>query len=111
MWFDASAALADLRGGQETDVQPLATIATPATKAQRTAPNVAKVASVATPPVEKCKTDMFRHGVSLAGHPLTWTGRIVSLDDWRRLTAWEKHGPDGRHWCGIAREWKKPKET
>ena len=40
--------------------------------------------------------DMWRHGASVAGNPLTWTGRVVSLDAWRNLTEWERHGPDGR---------------
>lgn len=101
MWFDASAALAELGKGREIDAQPPATIATFATPA----PIVASVASVATPPDQKHETDMTRHGVSIAGHPLTWTGRVVSLADWQSLTAWDKHGPDGRHWCGIARAW------
>jgi len=46
--------------------------------------------------------------VSVSGQPKTWTGRIVSLDDWRHLTAWEKHGPNGRHWNGITKQWEKP---
>ena len=105
MWFDASAALADLGGRRETNAQPPATIATSATSPAR----VAIVADVATPRVLNRETDAFRHGVSVAGHPRTWTGRVVSLADWRRLTAWERHGPDGRRWCGIARAWIEPK--
>ncbi|SUZ32862.1 hypothetical protein ROE7235_02625 [Roseibaca ekhonensis] len=50
----------------------------------------------------------FRHGVSFAGKPLTWTGHIVSLDDWRRLTEWEQHGPNGRHWNSITQTWEEP---
>ncbi|MDG1117228.1 MAG: hypothetical protein P8N72_08880 [Flavimaricola sp.] len=38
----------------------------------------------------------------------TWTGRIVSLNEWRRLTEWEKHGPNGRHWNGITKQWEQP---
>jgi hypothetical protein len=49
--------------------------------------------------------DMFRHGRSVTGQPRLWTGRIVSLDEWRKLTAWERHGPDGRMFCGACREW------
>lgn len=33
--------------------------------------------------------DPFRHGRSVTGSPLTWTGRIASLDEWRRLSDWE----------------------
>ena len=48
----------------------------------------------------------FRHGTSVVGNPLTWTGKVVSLEAWRDLTEWEKHGPDGRHWNGINRKWE-----
>ena len=54
------------------------------------------------------KGDMFRHGRSVTGRPLTWTGRVVSLDEWRRLSAWDRHGPDGRMFCGACREWVVP---
>ncbi|QBJ24014.1 hypothetical protein [Haematobacter massiliensis] len=49
--------------------------------------------------------DMFRHGRSIAGNPVTWTGRIIRLDEWRQLSAWDRHGPDGRLFCGICRAW------
>lgn len=101
MWFDASAALAELGERREIDAQPPATIATPATPTT----HVAIVAAVAAPPAEKSNPDHSRHGVSVAGHPLTWTGRVVSLEEWRKLTAWDRHGPDGRTWCGLAKKW------
>jgi hypothetical protein len=50
----------------------------------------------------------FRHGRSAGGNPRTWTGRIVSLDEWRSLSAWNRHGPDGRLFCGICRDWVQP---
>ena len=50
-------------------------------------------------------TDKPRH-TSICGWPKTWTGKIVSLDEWRTLSAWDKHGPDGRHWNGITRKWE-----
>lgn len=57
-------------------------------------------------PVRKMvDSDMFRHGRSVAGNPLTWTGRVVSLEEWRKLTEWQRHGPNGRLWCGIAQAW------
>lgn len=52
--------------------------------------------------------DLFRHGRSVTGQPRLWTGRIVSLDEWRKLTAWERHGPDGRMFCGVCCEWVMP---
>lgn len=50
----------------------------------------------------------MRHGFALDGHPKTWTGNIVSLDEWRQLSEWEKHGPDGRHWNGLTQLWETP---
>ncbi|MFD1481295.1 hypothetical protein [Paracoccus nototheniae] len=35
----------------------------------------------------------------------TWTGRVVHLDEWRALTAWDRHGPAGRLFCGICQGW------
>lgn len=43
---------------------------------------------------------------TVGGRVTTWTGRVVSLDEWRRLTAWERHGPHGRHWNGLSQFWK-----
>ena len=53
--------------------------------------------------------DDMRHGFAFGGHPKTWTGNIVSLNQWRRLSEWEKHGPDGRHWNGITKQWEAAK--
>ena len=50
----------------------------------------------------------FRHGQTFDGTPKTWTGKVVSLDAWRQLSEWEKHGPDGRMWNGITRRWELP---
>lgn len=35
----------------------------------------------------------------------TWTGRVVSLDEWRQLSAWGRYGPAGRLFCGICQAW------
>lgn len=123
MWFDAQAELAKLAGGRENENCTPATLATSATSR----PRVAVVADVATPPATTATSaahaqrianvatvatpDAFPHGLAINGNPRTWTGRIVSLDEWRRLTEWERRGPNGRHWCGITRAWQKPKET
>lgn len=42
------------------------------------------------------------------GRPITWTGKVVSLEEWRSLTEWERHGPDGRHWNSRTRRWEEP---
>jgi hypothetical protein len=43
------------------------------------------------------------------GRPVTWTGKVVSLDDWRRLTDWERHGPNGKLWNGLTQKWEQAK--
>ena len=52
--------------------------------------------------------DDCRHGFAINSHPKTWTGQIVSLSDWRKLSDWDRHGPDGRHWNGATRRWEMP---
>lgn len=123
MWFDAQKVLAEIEGG---DV-PLSTapVSRLSQVSQRSCPkaespphNVAGVANVATPLAQNRKSEspvrgdmqtpkIFPHGLSCAGRPLTWTGRIVSLDEWRRLTAWERDGPRGRIWNGITKQWQR----
>lgn len=128
MWFDAQAELAKLGGGRESDTcppattatlatnapgvakvaivaAPLATTATSAAPAQRPAPRVANVVSVAT----RSASEINPQADTAGGRVTTWTGRVVSLDEWRRLTAWERHGPNGRQWCGIISTWTNQK--
>ena len=128
MKFDLDAALAEILNGE----LPPATVATPATNRA----NVASVAGVAAQPAEipapaKVLTfppqpsapapsrlggaaslgiagDAPRTPCSVTGKPMTWTGKVVSLDTWRKLSAWERHGPDGRLFCGICRAWVAP---
>ncbi len=60
------------------------------------------------PAPSRPEPDAFPCGVSTTGRPRTWTGKIVSLDDWRRLTDWDKHGSTGKLFCGACREWVMP---
>ena len=51
--------------------------------------------------------DDFPHGhCRITGRPRTWTGRVVSLEEWRRLSAWDRHGSTGKLWNGITRQWE-----
>lgn len=50
--------------------------------------------------------ETFPHGDSVAGSPRTWTGRVVSLDAWRALSEWERHGSTGKLWNGRTRRWE-----
>ena len=47
-----------------------------------------------------------RERKSIGDRPITWTGKVVSLEEWRRLSEWERQGPNGRVWNGLARQWK-----
>ena len=47
--------------------------------------------------------------VGVGGRPVTWTGKVVSLEDWRNLTEWERHGPNGRMWNGKTQQWEQAK--
>lgn len=53
----------------------------------------------------KKSTDDMRHGFAVSRNPKTWTGNVISMSNWQRLTDWQKHGPNGRIWCGECRAW------
>lgn len=50
--------------------------------------------------------EAFPHGVSINGMPRTWTGRVVSLEEWQRLSDWDRHGSTGKVWNGLTRNWQ-----
>ena len=52
------------------------------------------------------EADPYQHGKALNGNPKTWTGRVVSMDEWRRLSRWDRHGSTGQVWNGITRQWE-----
>jgi hypothetical protein len=58
------------------------------------------------------ESEAFPYGTAcnLGDTPRTWNGHVVSLAKWHRLSEWEKHGPNGRLWCGCCRAWL-PRET
>lgn len=127
MLFDVQAALAEILSS------PLATAETAATPAPEITP-VSRVLQVSqsqasefqnvhalpvsqksrvsqSQPAEKKNGDGAAdppRAFSITGRPLTWTGRVVSLDEWRKLSAWDRHGPDRRLFCGACREWVMP---
>lgn len=118
MWFDPYKAIIGI------DRSPPATPATTATNRADRPSRVAEVADVATmprliPEIEqpahrapevRPRREIYPYGTAcdMGDAPRTWTGRVVSLDEWRRLTEWEKHGPNGRLWNGITRQWEQP---
>lgn len=91
-------------GATEPDPEP-APVAIPeplpAQPEQRPAPRLAAV-----PSHPAHHPEAFPNGVCrFTGRPRTWTGKVVSLEDWRRLSDWEREGPAGRLFCGICRAW------
>lgn len=123
MWFDAQAALAEIEGGALPPSDPAlakneASLCTKPDKASPlppTVPRVAQVAQVArhltrnpeAAPDTETGAEPFTHGKAFDGSPRTWTGCVVSLAAWRDLTEWDRHGPNGRHWNGITKQWEK----
>lgn len=67
----------------------------PATRVVTTLP-VRRATDTATEPLP---------GLIGVGRVRTGTGRVVSHDAWRRLSAWGRHGPNGRDWDGRPRSW------
>ncbi|WP_156929534.1 hypothetical protein [Paracoccus sp. J55] len=47
----------------------------------------------------------YPYGVTAGGYPRIWTGRPVSVAEWRNMSEWERHGPKGLMLCGICRTW------
>lgn len=51
--------------------------------------------------------DTSPYGKTRSGRQLTWTGKVVSLADWRNLSEWERHGSTGKVWNGLTQKWEK----
>lgn len=100
MFFNPKAALAEIEKQGATP----ATSATSATLCIKSPQKVADVADVAGGDRHFPKTDM-RHGFAANGDPKTWTGKIIPLDAWPNLTEWDRHGPNGRLYCGVCQQW------
>lgn len=98
-FFDTKAELEKI---QNQGLTP-ATLATPATLTHQSAPRAAEVAEVAAPKGEIPKTerpepltsDNGPKWFSAGGRPRTWTGKVVSLAEWRTLSEFERTGRGG----------------
>lgn len=107
MWFDPFAKLEEIAG------QPPATSATSATNTPTT-PSVSQLSRESQAlgaekrnfglqaASQKSSSPAKRH---LDDAMVTWTGRVVPFGHWAGLSDWERHGPNGRHWCGICKDW------
>lgn len=131
-WFDAYRALAEIERGDMPLSDPpsaprLSVVSeggNPPEPAPEGAARLARLARLAPAPDRNPETppeverpadpadparDTFKHGRSITGDPRTWTGRIVSLAEWRRLSDWDRDGPNGRHFYGDTRCWEPPR--
>lgn len=45
-------------------------------------------------------------GQTVGGRQCTWTGKVVSLAEWRNLSEWERHGSTGKVWNGLTQQWE-----
>ena len=129
MWFDPYKALAKIEARAACDDPPSASrhpdlaVVTEGGQAMPPADNgprgIAQIARIARPPAQNPKIeregarpddmadgDAFTHGKGINGTPRTWTGRVVSLDEWRRLSDWERHGSTGKLWNGLTQQWE-----
>lgn len=105
MLFDVRTALAKI----EDQPQKTATSATSATQTHQRRPHVAIVADVAGHQTEILKSRAepdCPHTTSPGGRPVTWTGKVVSLSEWRELTDWQRHGPNGKTFNGKTMKWE-----
>jgi hypothetical protein len=59
------------------------------------------VAALSHPPDEASP-----HGKSVGAGPLTWTGKVVPLAEYRRLSEWGRHGSTGKVWNGNSQQWE-----
>lgn len=133
MWFDARAALVRIESGahptpealDRADAQGSRNSQPPAVQsgnrtAQPAPAQFARFAGFATPrrtepepsPCASLDTRGFSYGTAcdLGDYPRTWTGRIVAVAEWKRLTDWERDGPNGRLWCGKCQAWHEVNE-
>lgn len=62
--------------------------------------------SAADTPAEESDRADYRHGRAFTGEAKTWTGRIVSLNEWRGLSDWDRHGSTGKLWNGTSQKWE-----
>lgn len=57
-------------------------------------------------PNDPAGLDCYPYGQAPNGNPRTWTGRIVSLEEWRGLSDWDRNGSTGKLWNGLTGHWE-----
>jgi hypothetical protein len=120
MFFNVKAALAEIAAAGEyqapgqasprlAELAGLAGLAGRQAETEKLQPPLAMPSPPSRDPEASVKPEVYAYGLTSGGRPQTWTGRIVPLKDWRNLSEWEKHGPNGRNWNGITQTWEQPK--
>jgi hypothetical protein len=106
MIFDAYAFVEKL----ESEAGQAANPANPAKQKPETPPRLARLAGLAGRqgqiPENAPSAGTYPYGRSTGGNPRTWTGKIVSLSEWRKLSEWERNGSTGKQWNGLTRQWE-----
>ncbi len=114
MLFDVKAAVADIRS-QDLPSANTAKFAKRPASARAQLAGIAEIAATSCnlPKIDTSIPEAVpgdcNHGFAAGKRPKTWTGKIVSLADWRVLSDWERHGPNGRLWNGQTKGWEDPK--
>lgn len=105
MFFDARAALAEL----QADPAPRAHPVEPPARNRETSTRLAEIAEKAarhSPEPAPSPNAASPYGQGCGGLQRTWTGKVVSLEEWRRLSEWDRHGSTGKMWNGITKHWE-----
>lgn len=113
MLFDVQAALAEILSDPPRDTRDFCDMPTPVSQVSRVSQGGTSEEQKAPAPTNAPEQHPAPcpHGHSVSGAPRTWTGRVVSLDQWRKLSDWDRHGPDGRVWNGATQQWENPGEA
>lgn len=92
-----------LSGDSAAHVAPVAPVAQVASLESEIVPVVEKTnASV----LSRHENEDTAHGRDSLGKPKTWTGRVVSLDEWKRLSEWDKHGSTNKVFNALTWQWE-----
>lgn len=111
MLFDVQAALADIQNAPACDTRDIPDPVSQVSRVSQGGTSEEQKAPAPTNAPEQHPAPC-PHGRSVSGAPRTWTGRVVSLDEWRRLSHWDRHGPHGPHgphgqvFNALTRRWK-----
>lgn len=112
MFFDVKRAVSEvLRGVSDTAIPAIPAIRPVLDSGNSGDSSPLPTGNVSRAPPETAPKVYSKHGYSLSGDPLSWTGRSVSSEEWQSLSDWDRDGPDGRYFCGKCRQWVAPDDA